>query len=148
MTGWRIGYIGAPSWIAKSCTKFQGQITSGANAIGQRATIAALQAPVDRIRFMIDTFHQRRDLILQLLGEIEGFRLNVPEGAFYVFPSIKSTGQSSIDFAQSLLKKQKVALVPGVAFGKSCEGYVRISYASAYESLKEAVRRIGTYLGK
>ena len=72
----------------------------------------------------------------------------MPEGAFYVFPSIKSVGESSIDFAQNLLKKQKVALVPGVAFGKSCEGYVRISYASSYDNLKEAVARIGKYLGK
>ena len=80
MTGWRIGYIGAASWIAKACTKFQGQITSGANAIGQRSTIEALKAPVSKISYMIEEFHKRRDLILNLLGEIDGFKLNVPEG--------------------------------------------------------------------
>src|SRR5690606_12574996 len=90
MTGWRIGYIGAPDWVAKACNKMQGQITSGANSIAQRATIAALKAPVSKIQYMIDEFHKRRDLILDLLGEIDGFKLNVPEGAFYVFPDISS----------------------------------------------------------
>jgi Aspartate/tyrosine/aromatic aminotransferase len=88
MTGWRIGYIGAPEWIAKACTKLQGQVTSGANSIAQRAVIEALMAPVERIQYMVDAFKNRCDLVLKLLGQIEGFKLNVPEGAFYVFPDI------------------------------------------------------------
>ena len=149
MTGWRIGYIGAPAWIARACTKFQGQITSGANAIGQRATIAALEAPVDRIRFMIDEFHRRRDLILDLLGQIDGFKVNVPEGAFYVFPDIsayfgktlrgKAIGNAS-DFAMYLLEEASVATVTGEAFGNpNC---IRISYAASEQEIREAVRRI------
>ncbi|MEE3019897.1 MAG: pyridoxal phosphate-dependent aminotransferase, partial [Bacteroidota bacterium] len=88
MTGWRIGYLGAPKWIAKACTKMQGQITSGANCIAQRAAIAALDAPVDYIQYMVDEFATRRERILKLLSNIEGFVLNQPKGAFYVFPDI------------------------------------------------------------
>jgi aspartate aminotransferase len=153
MTGWRIGYIGAPDWIAKSCTKFQGQNTSGANAIAQRATITALEAPVSRIRFMIDEFHKRRDLVLQLLGEIEGFRLNVPEGAFYVFPDISdffgksfngTTIDNASDFALYLLEQANVATVTGEAFGNpNC---IRISYAASEEELREAISRIKSVL--
>jgi len=153
MTGWRIGYIGAPDWIAKACTKFQGQNTSGANAIAQRATITALEAPVSKIQFMIDEFHRRRDLILDLLGEIEGFNLNVPEGAFYVFPEISSffgktlngiTINNASDFALYLLEKANVATVTGEAFGNpNC---IRISYAASEEELREAISRIKAVL--
>lgn len=153
MTGWRIGYIGAPDWIAKACTKFQGQITSGANAIGQRATIAALQAPVSSIQFMIDKFHERRDLILELLGEIDGFRLNVPEGAFYVFPDISdffgktlqgNKIENASDFALYLLEKANVATVTGEAFGNpNC---IRISYAASEKEIREAISRIKAVL--
>ena len=149
MTGWRIGYIGAPEWIARACNKMQGQITSGANCIAQRATIAALNAPVSKIQFMIDEFHKRRDLILGLLGEIEGFKLNVPEGAFYVFPDISSFFGKTIkgtvinnasDFSLLLLEHANVATVTGEAFGDpDC---IRISYAASNDEIKEAVRRI------
>jgi len=149
MTGWRIGYIGAPEWIAKACTKFQGQITSGANAIAQRATIEAINAPVSKIQFMIDEFHKRRDILLQLLGEISGFNLNVPEGAFYVFPDISSffgktlqgtTINTASDFALYLLENANVATVTGEAFGNpNC---IRISYAASEDELREAVKRI------
>jgi aspartate aminotransferase len=149
MTGWRIGYIGAADWIAKACTKFQGQITSGANAIAQRATIAALEAPVSKIQFMIDEFHKRRDLVLNLLGEIDGFKLNIPEGAFYVFPNISSffgktlngtTINNASDFALYLLEHANVATVTGEAFGNpDC---IRISYAASEKDLKEAMARI------
>lgn len=151
MTGWRIGYIGAASWIAKACTKFQGQITSGANAIGQRATIAALEAPVSRISYMIEKFHSRRDLILKLLGEIDGFKLNIPEGAFYVFPDISSFFGKTLngnmindasDFAMYLLEHANVATVTGAAFGNpDC---IRISYAASEEEITEAIKRIKT----
>lgn len=149
MTGWRIGYLGAADWIAKACTKFQGQMTSGANAIAQRATITALEAPLSKIQFMIDKFRERRDLILKLLGEIEGFNLNVPEGAFYVFPEISHffgktlngvTINSASDFALYLLENANVATVTGEAFGNpNC---IRISYAASEKELKEAVKRI------
>lgn len=149
MTGWRIGYIGAPEWIAKACNKMQGQITSGANSIAQRATIAALNAPVNKIQYMIDEFHKRRDLILELLGEIEGFKLNVPEGAFYVFPDISSYFGKTIkgkkienasDFSLFLLEEANVATVTGEAFGDA--DCIRISYAASNDEIKEAVKRI------
>lgn len=149
MTGWRIGYIGAPDWIARACNKIQGQITSGANSIAQRATIAALEAPVSSIQFMIDKFQERRDLVLSLLGEIEGFKLNVPEGAFYVFPNISyffgktikgKKIENASEFALFLLEEANVATVTGEAFGNpNC---IRISYAASEESLKEAISRI------
>lgn len=148
MTGWRIGYIGAPEWIAKGCTKLQGQVTSGANAIAQRAVITALEAPVSKIKYMIDKFHERRDLVLQLLGEIDGFNLNVPEGAFYVFPDISAffgksmngvTINNASDFSLYLLEHANVATVTGEAFGNpNC---IRISYAASENELKEADRK-------
>lgn len=153
MTGWRIGYIGGPEWIAKACNKFQGQITSGANSIAQRATIAALNAPISSIKFMIDEFHKRRDLVLELLGEIKGFNLNVPEGAFYVFPDISSFFGKTIngtlinnasDFALYLLEKANVATVTGEAFGN--ENCIRISYAASEKELREAMARIKAVL--
>lgn len=149
MTGWRIGYIGAPEWIAKACTKFQGQITSGANCIAQRATIAALDAPVSKIKYMVDEFKIRRDLVLQLLSKLKGFNLNVPEGAFYVFPDISYYFGKTIkgvkinnatDFSLFLLEKANVATVTGNAFGQpNC---IRLSYATSQDLLKEAIKRI------
>ena len=149
MTGWRIGYIGAPDWIARACNKIQGQITSGANAIGQRATIAALKAPKSKIQFMIDEFHKRRDMVLGLLNEIEGFKVNVPEGAFYVFPNISyffgktlkgRKIENASEFAMFILEEANVATVTGAAFGNpDC---IRISYAASETELKEALKRI------
>ncbi|MBC9795554.1 pyridoxal phosphate-dependent aminotransferase [Sinomicrobium weinanense] len=149
MTGWRIGYIGAPAWIARACNKMQGQITSGANCIAQRATITALEAPVSKIQYMIDEFRKRRDLVLKLLGEIDGFQVNVPEGAFYVFPNISSFFgktlrgkkiENASDFSLYLLEEANVATVTGEAFGNpNC---IRISYAASEEELREALRRI------
>ena len=153
MTGWRIGYIGAPAWIAKACNKLQGQVTSGANAIAQRAVITALEATVSKIVYMIEAFHQRRDLVLKLLGAIPGFKLNVPEGAFYVFPDISEyfgktlrgkTISNASDFSLYLLEEAGVATVTGEAFGDS--NCIRISYAASEDSLKEAIRRISEAL--
>ena len=155
MTGWRIGYIGAPAWIAKACNKLQGQVTSGANAIAQRAVITALEAPVSKIDYMIEAFHQRRDLVLKLLGAIPGFKLNVPEGAFYVFPDISDyfgktlrgkTINNASDFSLYLLEEAGVATVTGEAFGDS--NCIRISYAASEDSLKEAIRRISEALSQ
>lgn len=149
MTGWRIGYIGGPEWIAKACTKLQGQVTSGANSIAQRAVIEALMAPVERIQYMVDAFKNRRDLVLKLLGQIEGFKVNVPEGAFYVFPDISHYFGKTLkgvrinnasDFALFLLEHAQVATVTGEAFGD--ENCIRISYAASEEMLTEAIKRI------
>lgn len=153
MTGWRIGYIGAPEWVAKACTKIQGQITSGANSIAQRATIAALNAPLEKIQFMIDAFKERRKLVLDLLNEIPGIKTNIPEGAFYVFPDISSYFgqtlrgkpiQNADDFSMYLLEEAYVATVTGAAFGSA--NCIRISYAASVDELTEALRRIKTAL--
>ena len=149
MTGWRIGYMGAPEWIAKACTKVQGQITSGANAIAQRASITALKAPKSKIQYMVDEFKRRRDLVLQLLSEIDGFKLNVPEGAFYVFPDVSSffgktlrgrNIHSATDFSLYLLEEAMVATVTGEAFGDA--NCIRFSYAASEKDLRKAIRRI------
>lgn len=149
MTGWRIGYIGGPEWIARACNKMQGQVTSGANAIAQRAAITALENPPSKIQFMVDAFKERRKLILGLLSEIEGFKTNEPEGAFYVFPDVsyffgktlrgKNINTAS-DFSLYLLEEAKVATVTGEAFGDpNC---IRLSYAASETEIKEAMRRI------
>ena len=149
MTGWRIGYMGAPEWIAKACAKVQGQVTSGANAIAQRASIVALKAPKSKIQYMVDEFKCRRDLVLQLLNEIEGFKLNIPEGAFYVFPDISSffgktlrgrVINNATDFSLYLLEEAMVATVTGEAFGDA--NCIRFSYAASEKDLREAIRRI------
>ena len=149
MTGWRIGYLGAPEWLAKACTKLQGQSTSGANCIAQKATIAALDANVNQIRYMIDEFRERRELIIDLLSEIEGFKLNNPDGAFYIFPDIsyffgKTINgfeiKNSTDFSLFILEKAHVATVTGEAFGSP--NNIRISYAASRENIKKAVDRI------
>ena len=149
MTGWRIGYIGAPIWIAKACTKMQGQITSGTNCIAQRAAIAALDAPVNNIKYMIDEFKSRRKLIINLLKKINGFKLNEPKGAFYVFPDISSffgkilKGKlinNASDFAIYLLEEAHVATVTGDAFGSP--NNIRISYAASNENIVKAMERI------
>ncbi|MGB0366805.1 MAG: pyridoxal phosphate-dependent aminotransferase [Flavobacteriaceae bacterium] len=153
MTGWRIGYIGAPEWIAKACNKMQGQITSGANCIAQRATISALEAPVSNIQYMVDEFQSRRKLIIELLSAIPGFRINEPEGAFYVFPDVShyfgktmkgKTINDASDFALYLLEEAHVATVTGDAFGNG--DCIRISYAASVDNIKEAIARIAKAL--
>ena len=149
MTGWRIGYIGAPEWIARACNKVQGQVTSGANCIAQRAVITALNENPDKIEYMVQEFKARRDLILELLGEIKGFNCNIPDGAFYVFPDISHYFGRTIDgfeinnasdMSMFLLEKALVATVTGNAFGNpNC---IRISYAASKEQIVEAVKRI------
>ena len=149
MTGWRIGYIGGPSYIARACNKMQGQVTSGANCIAQMATVKALETPPSAIQYMVDAFRTRRTLILSLLEELPGFKTNVPEGAFYVFPDISyyigrtlkgQTINSAGDFALFLLEHAGVATVTGEAFGDpDC---IRISYAASESDIKEAISRI------
>ncbi|WP_299338454.1 pyridoxal phosphate-dependent aminotransferase [uncultured Psychroserpens sp.] len=149
MTGWRIGYIGGPEQIARACNKMQGQMTSGANCIAQRAVITALNEPPSRVQFMVDEFKVRRKLILGLLNDIEGFKTNEPEGAFYVFPDVSYffgktlKGQkieNATDFSLYLLEHANVATVTGIAFGNpDC---IRISYAASQEQIIEAIKRI------
>ncbi len=155
MTGWRIGYIGAPAWIAQACTKMQGQITSGTCGIAQRAAIAAVLAKPSITDEMKEAFHKRRDLVLGMLGEMEGIKINLPEGAFYVFPDIssffgKSDGTTTVNSADDLtiyiLEKANVALVTGAAFG--APNCIRISYAASEENLTEAMTRMGKVLGE
>lgn len=149
MTGWRIGYLGGPVWLAKACTKIQGQVTSGTNCIAQRAAITALRASVSKIKFMVDEFNFRRKRIVELIEDIEGFEVNVPKGAFYIFPDISSffgkklNGKSienASDFVMYLLEEANVATVTGDAFG--CPKNIRISYAASLEEIEEAIRRI------
>lgn len=149
MTGWRVGYIGAPEWIARACNKMQGQITSGTNCIAQRAVITALNESPSRVQYMIDEFKVRRDLVLDLLNNIEGFKANIPEAAFYIFPDVTAffgktfrgkTINNASDFSLYLLEEANVATVTGDAFGNpDC---IRISYAASQEQLIEALKRI------
>ena len=153
MTGWRIGYIGAPDWIARACNKMQGQVTSGANCIAQRAVITALNASPSEVDYMVNEFKTRRQLILELLNNIEGFKTNEPDGAFYVFPDVSYYFGKTIrgkkinnatDFSMFLLEEALVATVTGAAFGNpNC---IRISYAASQDEIKEAIRRIKSAL--
>jgi aspartate aminotransferase len=158
MTGWRIGYIGAPDFVAKACTKFQGQYTSGASSISQMAALEAVQqnpCTSDEMKLMLKAFKERRDLVIGLIKEIEGININQPDGAFYVFPDVTSfygkkhgaeTINNSNDLCLYLLNHANVATVPGSAFGNPC--CIRLSYATSQEVLIEAVQRIKTALNK
>lgn len=151
MTGWRLGYLGAPKWIADACTKIQGQFTSGAASFSQKAAAIALRSPLDETFKMRDAFLARRDMMLTELAKIEGFQLNRPEGAFYLFPDISSyfgkrhENHQIMDadtFAIFILEKSHVALVSGAAFG--APDCVRISYAASEQDLREACNRIAS----
>jgi aspartate aminotransferase len=153
MTGWRIGYIGAPLWIVKACDKLQGQFTSGACTIAQKAALAAISIKDNSRQMMKEAFQRRRDLICKLLKDVKGFKLRIPQGAFYVMPDIsyylgKSDGvqkiKTSDDLALWLLDNANVAVVGGDAFG--APNCIRISYANSDELLVEAVKRIKTAL--
>lgn len=155
MTGWRLGYMGGPAWIADACTKIQGQVTSGANSFGQKAAAEALLGDMKPSSDMRDAFLTRRDLVIGLLNEIPGFKVNKPEGAFYIFPDIseyfgKSDGETTInnadDFAEYILNTAHVAIVSGSAFG--ADNCFRLSYAASEAQLREAIRRIGEAVGK
>ena len=154
MTGWRIGYIAAPQFIAAACNKFQGQYTSGASSISQMAALEAMNTAPENspeIKQMVAAFKERRDLLIRLVKNIPGFKTNTPEGAFYLFPDVsayfgKTDGETTInngnDFCLYLLDKAHVALVPGEAFG--ADDCIRISYATSMDNIKEAVKRIAT----
>lgn len=155
MTGYRIGYIAAPAWVAKAVTKMQGQYTSGVSSIAQKAAEAAYNGPQECVEQMRVAFQRRRDLIVGLLQEIPGIELNMPDGAFYAFPKVdsyygKRCGDTVInddnDLALYLLNEAHVATVAGTAF--CCPGYIRLSYATSDENLREAAKRIAAALAK
>jgi aspartate aminotransferase len=155
MTGWRIGYIGAPDWIVKACIKIQGQFTSGASTISQKAAEAAMKMDKASTVAMRDIFLSRRNLLLDLMKDIPGITTNVPEGAFYVFPNISSylgkkngeeTIESASDLCMYLLNEAHVALVTGEAFGEP--DYMRISYACSEDTIRESIKRITSALAK
>ena len=149
MTGWRLGYIGAPTWIAAACTKIQGQFTSAPSSITQAAAAAALEAHPSLVSDMVEAFRRRRALMVDGLSQVPGFKVNQPMGAFYVFPDVSAlfgksfngkTLNDANDVAFYLLEEAKVASVSGAAFGTpEC---IRLSYAAADDVLQEAVRRI------
>lgn len=149
MTGWRIGYIGAPKWIADGCNKIQGQLTSANCSIAQRAALAAITSDLTPTFKMVEAYKKRREIVYALLQEIPGVKSNFPEGAFYFFPDVsyyygKSDGERIIttgdDFCMYMLEKANVSLVPGGAFGE--ENCVRLSYAASEADLREALSRI------
>ncbi|MCF0071745.1 pyridoxal phosphate-dependent aminotransferase [Dyadobacter sp. CY261] len=149
MTGWRIGFIAAAKWIADGVEKLQGQVTSGTNSIAQKAATAAFNGPKEPSIEMAKAYHRRRDLVVGLLKDIPGFKVNVPQGAFYAFPDVsyyfgKSDGETTIndsdDFANWLLHRSYVSTVAGSGFG--APNCIRISTAAADEALEEAVKRI------
>ena len=156
MTGWRVGFIGEPLWIAKACNKIQGQVTSATCAIAQKATERAMLAePKSTTKEMKDTFLRRRNILVEILKDIPGIRCNIPQGAFYVFPDVshyfeKSYNENKInnanDLCMYLLNSAHVACVAGAAFGNpEC---IRISYAAADDKLIEAMKRIKKHLSK
>jgi aspartate aminotransferase len=149
MTGWRLGYIGAPQWIAKACTKFQSNFTSGTNSIAQRACKTAVEADPSSVDYMIKKFASRREKMVDWIKEVPGFELQTPPGAFYVFPRITSLFgkkfngcelKNSLDVSMYLLEEGLVSTVPGDAFG--LPGYIRFSYAASEIELEEAVKRV------
>jgi aspartate aminotransferase len=150
MTGWRLGYIGAPKWIADACDKFQGQITSATCAVTQKAAVTALLADPSEIQYMVKGFHSRRALMASLLNEIKGLKVNMPEGAFYFFPNVShflgksgkgETINTPTELSMYLLNHFYVATVGGEAFG--CNQSIRLSYAASDEQIRKAVSRIG-----
>lgn len=155
MTGWRIGFIGAPKWIADACEKMQGQFTSGACSIAQRAALAAVSAPKSVTQPMCDAFKKRRDIVIKLLNEIPGVKTYIPEGAFYIFPDIsyyfgkkhsKGVINNSYDLCIYLLEEAHVALVSGDAFGDN--NCFRFSYATSEDKIIESIKRIKEGLAK
>lgn len=155
MTGWRIGYIGAPLWIAKACEKMQGQFTSGTCSIAQRAALSAVSANPEVVIPMRDGFLKRRNMVLEMLKEIPGLKTNVPDGAFYVFPDISSyfgksdgevTIKNSADLCMYLLNSANLALVSGDAFGD--DNCVRFSYATSEDKIIEAINRLKNALAR
>ena len=151
MTGWRIGYLAGPEWLAKAVTKTQGQFTSGANAFAQKATVAALDGDLTDARLMRDSYRARRELVRELLMRIPEIKVNNPQGAFYIFPDASAymkneTVRNSVDLCEYLLNEASVAVVPGIAFGD--DRCFRVSFAASEQVLTGGIRRIGKALAQ
>lgn len=153
MTGWRIGFIGAPEWIAKACENLQSQVTSGANSIAQRAAIAALNAELSQTKYMIDAFAERRNKMIEMIRQVPGFQVKEPKGAFYLFPDVSfwfgktikgKTIKNADDLADFFLEEIYVSTVSGSAFGM--DNCLRISYAASIDQLEDAMNRIKNVL--
>jgi aminotransferase len=142
MTGWRVGYTAAPKAVIDEMEKLMEHMVSGVTAVSQRAALAAITGPQDCVQEMVAIYDQRRHLVYEGLNAIDGISCLKPESTFYAFPNISSTGRSSWDFAKYLVKKHKVAVVPGSIFGRAGEGYVRLSFAAGMDQLKEGIDRI------
>ena len=142
MTGWRVGYTVAPPAVIDEMEKLMEHMVSGVTAVAQRAALAAIEAPQDCVREMVKTYDKRRRIVHEGLNAIDGIKCLKPESTFYAFPNISSFGLSSWEFAEYLVKKHKVAVVPGSIFGKAGEGYVRLSFAANIDQLKEGIARI------
>jgi len=149
MTGWRGGIMAAPKWIAQACDKMQGQFTSGTCSITQKAMHAAMELPAESTHYMRDAFLKRRNLVLELMKDIPGFKTNIPDGAFYVYPEVSALFgkkyneyniNNATDLSMFLLDIAHVALVPGAAFGD--DKYIRFSYATSEDKLTEALKRM------
>ncbi|KAB7706945.1 aminotransferase [Bacillus aerolatus] len=147
MTGWRLGFICAPGELAEAMLKIHQYAMMCASTPAQYAALEALKTGMSDVEEMKKDYRRRRNYIVQSFNEI-GLECHLPGGAFYVFPSIRNTGLTSEEFAESLLREEKVAVVPGSVFGKGGEGFIRCSYASSMEQLQEAVKRIGRFAGK
>ena len=142
MTGWRLGYVAVKGPLAKEMLKVQQHSATCASSFTQYAGIAALAGPQDAVSLMVEEYRRRRDLITEGLNSLPGISCHQPEGAFYAFPNVSATGMSSMEFADMLLSKAKVAVTPGVAFGDSGEGHVRISFANSTQLIEKAIERM------
>jgi aspartate aminotransferase len=146
MTGWRLGYFAAPAAISKVAATLQSHSTSGPNTFAQYGAIAALETASGDVKKMVDAFAERRELMYKLLSDINGVSCVNPQGAFYMLPNISSFGLGSVEFADRLLEEEKVAVVPGAAFG--CDSNVRLSYACSRENIEEGVARLASFVAR
>ncbi len=144
MTGWRMGYIAAPEWLAKSLDSMQSHTTSNVTSFAQKGAVAAYKGPQECVAEMLKEFGRRRKRVMEMLKEIPKLSFVVPQGAFYVLINIAATGLSSAEFCEKLLEKKKVAMVPGIAFGD--DSTVRLSYATSMENVEKGVERISEFV--
>lgn len=146
MTGWRIGYAAGPSEIISNMVKFQENVAACVNSAAQFGALAALTEPQDTVHTMVDTYGKRRDIFFKGLSSVPGLRCFKPQGAFYLFADISRTGMNAVDFATDLLDKEKVIVVPGHAFGRDSDKYIRLSFATSEKTIREGVSRIRHYM--
>jgi aminotransferase len=146
MTGWRLGYVAAPRQLMSAMVKVHQNLTTCAVSFAQAGAVAALQGPQDCVAAMVAEFQRRRDMLVEALNKMPGVRCTMPEGAFYVFPNVRSLGMTSDDLASYLLREAHIAVVPGTSFGPGGEGFLRISYANSYDQIREGMQRMAAAL--